>query len=157
MCTFQTVAIFLSQRYYDIIKKRDHMIKNIVCWADIAVTDLDRAIKFYSIIMGVEVKKQTSEIGDFGIFPHEDCVVGACLSAESKPSQDGSLIYLDATGFIDEAAARVESAGGKVLVPKMEIGEYGSRVIILDTEGNRIAPYAAPENMKWTSEHTCCS
>ena len=32
----------------------------------------------------------------------------------------------------------VEAAGGKILAPKMSIGEHGNMAFILDTEGNKI-------------------
>lgn len=39
---------------------------------------------------------------------------------------------------MDDVVARVEAAGGKVLLPKMTIGEHGFMAIIMDTEGNSI-------------------
>jgi predicted enzyme related to lactoylglutathione lyase len=39
---------------------------------------------------------------------------------------------------MDDVAACVEAAGGKVLLPKMDIGESGFMAMILDTEGNSI-------------------
>ena len=49
------------------------------------------------------------------------------------------MIYLNANGRLDEAIAAVLPNGGKVLKPRHAIGPYGSRAIILDSEGNRIA------------------
>jgi len=126
------------------------MQKNVVCWADIAVLDLDRAMEFYSKVIGTKLMKVEAPDGIFAIFPHDDCGVGACLSAEAKPSENGALVYLDVTGFIDEAAARIPEAGGKILKPKTKICEYGYRVIFIDSEGNRVALYSAPE------EGCCC-
>jgi uncharacterized protein len=41
---------------------------------------------------------------------------------------------------------KVESAGGKILVPKTEVSpEYGHVAVILDTEGNRIAMHSVPK------------
>ena len=76
-----------------------------------------------------------------GILPHNDGEVGACLisSTDDKPSAQGPMIYLNANGRLDEAIAAVVSHGGKVLKPKHAIGTYGSRAVILDSEGNRVA------------------
>ena len=49
------------------------------------------------------------------------------------------LVYLNAQGRLDEAIAAVESSGGKVLQPKHQIGPYGFRAVVLDSEGNRVA------------------
>ena len=43
---------------------------------------------------------------------------------------------------MDNVLARVEEAGGKVLVPKMNIGENGNIAYIMDTEGNNIGNYS---------------
>jgi predicted enzyme related to lactoylglutathione lyase len=48
-------------------------------------------------------------------------------------------MYLNAQGRLDEAVAAVAPNGGKVLKPKHNIGPYGFRAIVLDSEGNRIA------------------
>ena len=76
-----------------------------------------------------------------GLFSHEGNEVGGCVytSAEDKPSSTGPLIYLNAQGRLDEAIAAVEPNGGKILQPKHQIGPYGSRAVVLDSEGNRIA------------------
>ena len=119
---------------------------NNVVWLDIPVVDLDRALKFYSAVMGVTVKKETFPGPDgkpqaIGLFPHENNDVGACLFTKSdeKPSATGALVYLNAQGRLDDAIAAVVPNGGKILQPKHQIGPYGSRAVILDSEGNRMA------------------
>jgi uncharacterized protein len=114
---------------------------NQIMWCDIPVLDLDRAIKFYSAVLGADVKKQEFPGMMIGILPHNDGEVGGCLlmSEDDKPSDKGILVYLNAQGRLDEAIAAVVPQGGKVLKPKHAIGPYGSRAIILDSEGNRVA------------------
>jgi predicted enzyme related to lactoylglutathione lyase len=114
---------------------------NQIVWVDIPVLDLDRAIKFYSAVLGKPVRKEQLPGFTIGILPHEGPDVGACLvtSDEHKPSDHGPLIYLNAGGRLDAAIAAVPGSGGKVLKPKHSIGPYGFRSIILDSEGNRIA------------------
>src|ERR671919_417120 len=112
-----------------------------IVWCDIPVLDLDRAVKFYSAVLGAEVKKQEFSGMTIGILPHNDGEVGGCLftSADNKPSDRGILVYLSAHGRLDDAIAAVVPHGGKVLKPKHAIGPFGSRAIILDSEGNRVA------------------
>jgi len=62
-----------------------------------------------------------------------------CLvkSAENKPSTDGTIVYF-ACDDCGVEAAKVEEAGGKLIVPKTDIGEFGFFVQFIDTEGNRL-------------------
>jgi predicted enzyme related to lactoylglutathione lyase len=114
---------------------------NQIVWADIPVKDLERAIKFYSAVLGVPVKKEDTAGMSMGILPHEDGEVGGCLfkSETDEPSTKGPLLYLNANGRLDQTVAAVEANGGKILQPKHPLGPYGHRAIVLDSEGNRIA------------------
>ena len=113
-----------------------------VVWFDIPCKDLDRAIRFYSSVLGYEVQKQNH--GDFsiGLLTHDHNDVGGCLApadADSQPSEKGPLLYLNCEGRLDQAVSAAEGGGGKVLTPKHAIGPYGFRAIVLDSEGNRVA------------------
>ena len=56
-----------------------------------------------------------------------------------EPSDQGTTVYLNAGHDLGVHLARVEKAGGKVLMPKTDIGENGFMAQILDTEGNKVA------------------
>jgi predicted enzyme related to lactoylglutathione lyase len=116
-------------------------VKHAIVWTDIPARDLDRAIRFYSAVLGAEVKKQDFPELSIGVLPHADGEVGACLFASetARPSADGPLVYLSCEGRLDAAEAAVVPHGGKVLQPKHGIAPYGFRSIVLDSEGNRIA------------------
>jgi predicted enzyme related to lactoylglutathione lyase len=116
---------------------------NQIVWVDIPVLDLDRAIAFYSAVLGAEVKKQEYPGFAIGLLPGDEGDVGGCLctpdQTDERPSSSGLLIYLNAEGRLDEAIAAVETGGGKVLQTKHQIGPHGFRAVVLDSEGNRIA------------------
>jgi predicted enzyme related to lactoylglutathione lyase len=116
-------------------------VANQVVWVDIPVLDLDRAIRFYSAVLGNAVQKQEFSGMTFALLPHADSDVSGCLFTKDgeRPSASGMLVYLNAQGRLDEAIAAVESNGGKVVQPKHQIGPHGFRAIILDSEGNRVA------------------
>ncbi len=117
-------------------------MNNTLCWTDIPVRDLDRAIGFYSAVLGAKVLKQSAGPGmEFGLLPGYDKGVSGCLCAGPShvPSQQGPLIYLSADGRLDAALSAAVAAHGKVLQPKHPIGAHGFRGIIEDSEGNRIA------------------
>ena len=121
------------------------MSMNTICWTDIPVTDLDRAIAFYSAVLSEPVTRQRGGPDfEFGLLPHKDTASG-CLAVceDNKPSQTGPLIYLSVEGRLDDAAEVAKSRGGKVLQERHQIGPYGFRVLILDSEGNRIALHSS--------------
>ena len=102
---------------------------NQIVWCDIPVLDLDRAIKFYSAVLGQDVKKQEFPGTTMGILAHNDGEVGACLftSADEKPTERGTMVYLNANGRLDEALSAVTRNGGKIVQPKHQIGPFGFR------------------------------
>jgi predicted enzyme related to lactoylglutathione lyase len=114
---------------------------NQIVWCDIPVLDLDRAIRFYSAVLGTAVTKQDIPGMSMGVLPHENDDVAGCLfqKPEEKPSAHGPLLYLNCQGRLDQAIAAVEPNGGKVINAKHSIGPYGHRAVILDSEGNRMA------------------
>lgn len=119
---------------------------NQVVWFDIPVTDLDRAIRFYSAVLGAPVKKQEFPGMVFGQLPHQESEVSGCLTPGcageeqgNRPSANGPLLYLNCQGRLDVAISAAGLNGGKVLQPKHQIGPYGFRAVVLDSEGNRIA------------------
>lgn len=120
------------------------MVKNTFCWIDIPVIDLDRAIQFYSMILGEPVQKIAEHGFEFGLLPHtEDNVSGClCVMDDRKPSKDGALVYLNVEGRLDNAVEVAKRKGGKVLKEIEQIGPYGNRAVILDTEGNAVALYS---------------
>ena len=114
---------------------------NQFVWVDIPVLDLDRALKFYSAVLGAELGKMDYPGFTIGFLPGGSGDVSGCLYVAEKvqPSDQGPLIYLNCQGRLDEAEAAVTPAGGKILTPKEQIGPHGYRVVLLDTEGNRVA------------------
>jgi predicted enzyme related to lactoylglutathione lyase len=116
-------------------------MRNHLVWVDIPVLKLDRAIRFYSAVLGMQVEKVEYPGMAIGSIPHKDGEAAGCLftSDTVKPSADGPLVYLNVHGRLDEAVEAVLACGGQLVQPKESMGPFGVRAIILDTEGNRIA------------------
>ncbi len=119
--------------------------KHAISWFEIGVADLDRATKFYETIFSVSLNPLDMDNIKMRMFPVEDMMegVGGALVDSGgfhKPSgTDGPLIYLNGNPDLQSVLDKVEAAGGKIMVPKMNISpEYGFMAVILDTEGNRI-------------------
>ena len=126
------------------------MSADTLCWTDIPVTNLDRAIKFYSAILGKEVRKMSETGFEYGLLPHEEqnasgclCVGGDSVGNKNEPSETGPLIYLSVEGRLNEAVKAARVNGGKVLQERQQIGPHGVRAIVVDSEGNRIALHSS--------------
>jgi hypothetical protein len=117
------------------------MEKSWINWFEIAVSDYDRAKRFYEEIFQMEI--QTLDLGGLkmGIFPPYKGIGGAiCQGAWYKPSPNGTVVYLEASPDLTVVQNRIESAGGKIIQPKKQISpEYGFMALFEDTEGNRLA------------------
>jgi predicted enzyme related to lactoylglutathione lyase len=115
---------------------------HIANWFEVPVKDLDRATKFYENVF--DVKLTTEEMGamTMAMFPFEQGVpgaAGALVKAESyEPSHAGTVVYFS-VGDIDETLRRINAGGGRTLMPKTAIGQYGFIAQYEDTEGNRLA------------------
>jgi len=119
--------------------------RNAVGWFEIPVSDMERAIKFYESVFGFKLERNQMGELDMANFPFAD-VPGASGSLNYhkefyKPSANGVLIYFTChSGDLANELAKVEPAGGKVLMPKKLITEdVGYMALCIDTEGNRIA------------------
>ncbi len=115
---------------------------NTINWFEIPASDFERAKKFYSTILNAE-ELQTSEMMGIkmAFFPMEgEGVGGALCSGEGyTPSTGGTVPYLNGGKDLTTVLNRVETAGGKVIMPKTKItDEIGYMAFFFDTEGNRI-------------------
>ena len=121
--------------------------RNAIDWFEIPVRNMDRAAAFYETLLGTTIRRETIGPNALGVFTYDvEQGVGGCLLAGEHvpaPSLDGSLVYLNAGPSLDAVVARVEAAGGRVLVPKVTLpGDMGCFVHIADTEGNRVGLHA---------------
>ena len=124
--------------------------KNAISWFEIPATDLDRAQKFYETIFDTTLAAMDFPNIRMRLFQLRDNtgVGGAVVDSGGfhKPSlSEGPLIYLNGDPDLQNVLEKVESAGGKIVVPKTAISpEYGFIGIFIDTEGNRIGLHSAP-------------
>lgn len=115
---------------------------NPVNWFEIPVNDIQRAKKFYEAVFNIEM--QLSELQElimawFPAHMNAPGATGTLVKANSYvPSHEGSMVYFSVED-IEATLERVTKHGGKVLNPKMSIGEYGFVGHFEDCEGNRVA------------------
>jgi predicted enzyme related to lactoylglutathione lyase len=126
------------------------MPKNVINWFEIPVVVMPRAMRFYEQVLGSTLKRELFAGIDIAVFSGEDGAVKGALrvarqgGVPHKPSPDGAILYLDASGQMESALGRVVSAGGEVVLGKTAIGPAGFMALVRDTEGNVIGLHDAP-------------
>jgi len=127
------------------------MSTTVISWFEIPATDLSRAQKFYETIFGIRLSALDTPMMKMRMFSsaeNPEDVQGALVDSGGfhKPSAtDGPLLYLNANPDVQKVLNKVETAGGKVLVPKTEVSpEHGHIAVFTDTEGNRIGIHSVP-------------
>jgi predicted enzyme related to lactoylglutathione lyase len=116
-------------------------MKKLISWVEIPATDMERAVKFYNALLGLDL-----EILDFGeekmaCFPGDE---GAISQApDFNPSKDGVLVSLNMEDGLDEALTTIQRHGGSVVRSKTKIEAEGRGyfALFLDSEGNKVGLY----------------
>jgi len=82
-----------------------------------------------------------------GFIPMDNNAYGAAGSLVKGegyvPSLTGILVYFGVAD-IEVVLERIKHNGGKILLPKTSIGEYGFIARFEDSEGNRVALHSFP-------------
>ena len=119
------------------------MKANVISWFEIIASNFDRAVTFYEKILGMPAKsmhRMEFAGGMMAFFPHEQGKgVGGAIwkdDGHSKPSDQGTRVYLDAEGEMEAVLSRVVGAGGKIIKPRTNIDPHGFIAAIHDSEGN---------------------
>lgn len=111
-------------------------------WFEIPVKDFDRAKTFYEILFGAEMHPIEAMGMKSAFFPADlqNGEIGGCIIQGSgyEPSTSGSLVYLNGGEDLSILLAKIENAGGKILLPKTSIGPNGFMAYFSDTEGNKV-------------------
>lgn len=116
---------------------------NVINWFEIPAIDFARAMKFYSEVLNVEMEEMPSPDGKmkYGNFPYDpdgSVVSGGIVKMEGfVPTTGGPIIYLNGGDDLNIPLSRVEGAGGKIVMPKIQI-EKMFMAEFIDTEGNRM-------------------
>jgi uncharacterized protein len=115
---------------------------------EVPFDDKARAMKFYTDALGWQLQDMpemnyimamTTPIGQDQM-PTEPGAINGGLNQRPKEAP-APVIYVGVPS-IDEAIAKVQSAGGKVVTPKTPIPGMGSYARITDTEGNVVGLFS---------------
>ena len=115
---------------------------NPVNWFEIPVNNILRAKEFYDYVFDTELSFQEMKRMKMAMFPMVENGIGssgALIEAKGySPHHSGTIVYFSVHD-INGVLLRVQDKGGKVLIPKTDIGEYGFVAHFEDCEGNQIA------------------
>ena len=116
-------------------------MNNFVVWFDIPVKNLDRAMKFYSTVMSVELNPMEIGPSKQANFPFVPGMASGSLKEgrESEPSAVGTMVYLNGGDDLSVPLKRVTASGGRIVQEKTSLGPNGFMAIFEDTEGNHVA------------------
>ena len=116
------------------------MSQHAIHWFEIFVTDFERAVRFYETTLGIQLRRENEDGRPMAIFkPSMEAVGGALVRQPGRePTENGAIVYLDANGKLEASLERVVRAGGKVVMPKTDIGAPGFIALIRDSEGNLV-------------------
>lgn len=116
---------------------------NTLNWFEIPATDFARAKAFYATVLDAQIHVDPNPNMQYAYLPSDPQkggFGGAIASGENfVPAMTGSTVYLDGGNDLSVPLGRVESAGGKVILPKTAIGDNrGFIALFIDTEGNKV-------------------
>lgn len=118
---------------------------NKIEWFEIPAANFQRAIGFYQEVFDKALDVRPYVGSEMAVFSNDNgegvgCI---CYGEGYAPSENGVVIYLDASPSIDATIARIAPAGGKVTLDKMVLPEsMGFIAYFHDTEGNRLGLHA---------------
>lgn len=117
-------------------------MKNALNWFEIPVNNFNVAKKFYEIVFDTEMFAMEA-MGLKSAFFSADLKtggIGGCIIEGEgyQPSATGTIVYLNGGDDLSIPLARVESAGGKIILPKTSVGPNGFMAHFMDTEGNKV-------------------
>ena len=119
----------------------DHTIVHFEIPAD----DVEKLRKFYGELFGWKIEKMPGPVEYWGIatvpvdekgMPQRPGVNGGMMKRQNPENKPVNYIAVES---VDEYVKKIETLGGRVIVPKMEVLGIGWWALALDPEGNQFA------------------
>jgi uncharacterized protein len=116
-------------------------MRKLISWVEIPATDFERAVKFYSSVL--EVNLQSIDCGEekMACFPNGEGAVS--YAPGFNPSKNGLLVSFSVSDDLDSSLVRIKKNGGKIIQSKTKIEAEGRGYFALfqDSEGNKVGLY----------------
>ena len=121
-------------------------MNHMVTWAEIPVSNMERAMSFYREVLSVDFKREDMGGFDYAMFAADpELISGALVAGEGyRPGNEGTVVYLNGGDNLSDALSRISRLGNKVVVPKTPIneGNNGYFAQFIDSEGNRVGLFS---------------
>lgn len=114
--------------------------EHFTVWAEIPVTDMDKAMAFYTAVTEAAFDMEPDApmpMANFRTAPDTMGVAGHLYPGKPAGNGQGPTVHLAVPVTAEEAMARVEAAGGKVVSPVIEIPP-GRFFYAHDLDGNSV-------------------
>jgi len=114
--------------------------EGVTCWVDIEVIDQDAAADFYAAIFGWTFSETSEAISrQRYLIAQRDgqdaAGIGRPTGTTELAAHSSAWNTYISVRDIDQAAARIEFAGGRIAEPPSEVGEAGRAASCIDTTG----------------------
>jgi predicted enzyme related to lactoylglutathione lyase len=113
--------------------------EGVSCWIDLEVADVEAAAKFYAVLFGwtyIEATALGSQLRYLiaQLDGQDVAGIGQSSATDDFPNHPATWNTYIAVDNVDEAAARIAAAGGRVTEPPSNVAEAGRTASCVDTE-----------------------
>ena len=104
-------------------------------WTDLSTSDPEAARAFYSRVLGWHVEVNPDPLyGGYGLATVDGKTVAGIGPKQMAEAPTAWSLYIG-TPDVDALSAKVQAAGGNVIVPGMEVGDQGKMAVYQDPAG----------------------
>jgi hypothetical protein len=103
-------------------------------WIDLGTTDMDAAVDFYCALFGWTCDRGGDDVGGYSIFRKNGSQVAGAMTTMS-PEQPVAWSCYVSTDDADKSVELVQSAGGTVIAPAMDVMDLGRMAVFADSHG----------------------
>jgi uncharacterized protein len=104
---------------------------NTLCWNELQARDLEAAKKFYPALFGWTLK----ESPEYVEFHLDGKGIGGMMTSQAPAQVPSYWLPYFSVDDCDAAAARIESLGGRLMMPPMDIPNVGRFTVASDPQG----------------------
>jgi predicted enzyme related to lactoylglutathione lyase len=113
---------------------------------ELAVDDPERAVNFYRSVFGWQIDKWSGPTDYWLVTTGESSEVGINGALTRRSEGFMNTVNTVDVPSVDEAVAKIEANGGKILMPKSPIPGIGWLAYAQDTEGNNFGLMQSDES-----------
>ncbi len=122
-----------------------HAPANAVVWAEVPVSDMDRAVQFYNAVFGYDLQIDDSGPNPMAMFPTTppmEGTAGHLYPGTPSNAGTGPTVHMAIPDTVEEARSRCLAAGGASEGPIIEM-PFGRWAYATDPDGNSIGLFQA--------------